>query len=510
MSKQTLNIDNKIVVSYLNKLWSYSKKEYDFPSPLSKSENILIKPTEKPSEKPSEKHLIRTIEGSKENIYVKPPAILIPEDDVIDDKKEKDLLDMNVDLTDKDKFRTTIQDNLKNLRNLGFRAYRITLEDVVNLKVESVSNNDINKVHDFKVSNELKRKDLMGDISACTIFEKYKSGDVDDPSNYRYLVNHHNTIKILDRLWCLDIVKTLGTNLPDSNIFITSLVKSFNSKCIEAANRNTLSIDNVILLDIEKAYDSFDWDITEELLRANLTRKVNKEFADRIVSEYMTILRNRNLYFRGDIVIVSKGIPTGLPSSQLVITLVLEEIVYRFLKKNDYKVNVDMILNIYVDDFYIKLLKGDKNIAQSLINYLESYKLFISRKKSKADPKLNMLQPLSCNDYYLGIPFTRDIKLYGKLILNEFNTKNNLNFSWNKMYDILKYKDTKYYSKVFGFLNYKLNPLLDNTDQKFDSNTDMIVAFIKKNYYVDKNYYFFGMLGSMAAVSLAYIFQMFD
>jgi hypothetical protein len=501
MSKQTLNIDNKIVVSYLNKLWSTTKvPEEQKEKPEEKKENTEKKPIIESFENVSNEEV--------ENILII-PKIEIPEDDVIDDKKEKDLLDMNVDLTDKDKFRTTIQDNLKNLRNLGFRAYRITLEDVVNLKVESVSDNDINKVHDFKVANELKRKDLMGDISACTIFEKYKSGDVDDPSNYRYLVNHHNTIKILDRLWCLDIVKNLGENLPDPDIFITSLIKTFNSKCIMAANRNTMSIDNVILLDIEKAYDSFDWDVTEELLRANLTRKVNKVFADRIVNEYMTILKNRNLYFRGNIVTVSKGIPTGLPSSQLVITLALEEIVFRFLKKTDYKVGVDMILNIYVDDFYIKLLKGDTNIVHSLINYLESYKLFISRKKSKADPKLNMLQPLSYDDYYLGIPFTRDIKLYGEIILNEFNTKNNINFSWNKMHDILKYKDSKYYSKVFGFLNYKLNPFLDNTDNIFESNTDMIVAFIKKNYYVDNNYYLLALAGAFLSYSLGYFVNNF-
>ena len=217
MSKQTLNIDNKIVVSYLNKLWSTTRV------PEEKKE----KPEEK-KETTDKKPLIESFENVSneevENILIIPPKIEIPEEDIIiDDEKEKDLLDMNVDLADKDKFRTTIQDNLKNLRNLGFRAYRITLEDVVNLKVDSVSNNDINKVHDFKVANELKRKDLMGDISACTIFEKYKSGDVDDPSNYRYLVNHHNTIKILDRLWCLDIVKNLGENLPDSNIFITRL-----------------------------------------------------------------------------------------------------------------------------------------------------------------------------------------------------------------------------------------------------------------------------------------------
>ncbi len=66
MSKQTLNIDNKIVVNYLNNLWSCSKKEYDFPSPtsnkiVSEAENILIKPMEEPNENDSENHLIQTL-----------------------------------------------------------------------------------------------------------------------------------------------------------------------------------------------------------------------------------------------------------------------------------------------------------------------------------------------------------------------------------------------------------------------------------------------------------------
>ena len=63
--------------------------------------------------------------------------------------------------------------------------------------------------------------------------------------------------------------------------------------------------------------------------------------------------------------------------------------------------------------------------------------------------ELNLKQ-LSSKDFYLGIPFTRDIELYGKLILSDFQ-KNKLNLSWVQIYDILcKEKSDDITKKIVG------------------------------------------------------------
>mgnify|MGYP000303315703 CR=1 FL=1 len=117
-------------------------------------------------------------------------------------------------------FKKNVRENLNKIREIGFRAYKnIGLEKEVNLIVKSVTDNEINQVYNFKVSDDFNRRNIMKDISRCTIFPKYKSGDVTKPENFRYLVNHHNTIKILDRMWCSEVVTKCGNNLPSRMIF---------------------------------------------------------------------------------------------------------------------------------------------------------------------------------------------------------------------------------------------------------------------------------------------------
>ena len=269
----------------------------------------------------------------------------------------------------------------------------------------------------------------------------------------------------------------------DKNIYKANLVKAFNGSIIETAVENTKSIDSVVLLDISKAFDSLEWDVLEELLHSNLSRKTSPEKSKELVDQYMTIIKNRKLYYNNHLISISKGLPTGLPSSNLVFTLVLEEILYRWFTQYNYKNYEDFIMSIYVDDIHMKILKKQNanKIVTSLIDFLGLYKLNINISKSRVCPNLEVDLPnkLSSKDFYLGIPFTRDIELYGKLILSDFQ-KNKLNLSWVQIYDILcKEKSDDITKKIVGYFNYKLNPLLNNDNE---NSKEVLKKFIFNNY----------------------------
>ncbi len=363
----------------------------------------------------------------------------------------------------KKQFVSNIRKNLQNLRKLGFHVYNeIKLEKEM-LIDKNISNTEIDYVYNYIYGSQFNKKDIMKKICYCTVFPKYKSGDGTSPIHFRYLVNHHNSIKILDRIWCNDVMKKCGNNLPDYDIYKVNLTKSFNNNLINVAITNTKSINSVILLDIIRAFDSVEWNILEELLIANLTRKINYYFAIYYVNYYMTIIKNRIVRYKNFKIKVNKSIPTGLPSSNIIFTLVIEEIIYRWMNKYKFKQYVDFILNIYVDDIYLKIINYSKTklIVNSLMAFLNKYKFYINFKKSKADINLNLpFSQLTNIDFYLGIPFTRDKYLYGKLILKNLYAKHNLQLTWFEIYNILTdtYFDYRQ-SKLIGFLNYKLKPL---------------------------------------------------
>jgi hypothetical protein len=474
-----LNAQDNIVVEYLNKLWNKT------------DESVIQKLID-------------------DNVINK-----ITKDETKVEESELDEIEINeiVNIENENNFKKNIRDNLNKIREIGFRAYKnIGLEKEVNLIIKSVTDNEINQVYNFKVADDFNRRNIMKDISRCTIFPKYKSGDVTKPENFRYLVNHHNVIKIIDRLWCVEVINNCGSNLPDKNIYKANLVKAFNGSIIETAIENTKTIDSVVLLDISKAFDSLDWDMLEELLYSNLSRKMLPEKAKELLDQYMIIMKNRKLYYNNNLISVSKGISTGLPSSNLVFTLVLEEILYRWFNKFNYKNNEDFIISIYVDDIYIKILKKQNanQIITSLINYLALFKLNINITKSRVCPNLEVDLPnkLSTKDFYLGIPFTRDIKLYGKLILADFQ-KNKLNLSWIEIYDILcREKSDDITKKIIGFFNYKLKPLINN--QSVDSK-ETLKNFIFNNYAKDliqknkiKNYL---ILGTGMVITMAILWK---
>jgi hypothetical protein len=290
------------IIIYLNNLW----KSKNTNSVNLNSENLvqqnqeIVNSVNLNSENSVQQNqeIVNSVNLNSENLVQQNQEIVINENEV-----------PNINLiTDRPEFIAQVRNNLSELRNIGFRIYHnIVLEKEVNLEPNTVSNQDINQVYDFRVGDVINRNNLMKNISRCTIFAKYKSGDKTKPENFRYLVNHHNVIKIIDRIWCIDLVKKCGNNLPNPEIYKSNLVKSFNQSIVETAVQNTKSMDGVVLLDIRRAFDSLEWNILEDLLQTNLTRKCGLESSKEFVSQYMTVIRNRDLYYDGKKVEVSKG-----------------------------------------------------------------------------------------------------------------------------------------------------------------------------------------------------------
>jgi hypothetical protein len=148
----------------------------------------------------------------------------------------------------------------------------------------SVNNNTMNKINRVHIATKLKdeNKNHL------------------DSKNYRFIQIHSKAIKLIDRLWCFKvhkIVKELNTN-----IFKSNLLKEMNKNVVHIATENTLSRDNVVLIDIEKAFDSCDYNVVEELLIRNLTRKSNEQLATILTKQYIYIIRQRVIYYKDNII----------------------------------------------------------------------------------------------------------------------------------------------------------------------------------------------------------------
>jgi hypothetical protein len=144
----------------------------------------------------------------------------------------------------------------------------------------------------------------------------------------------------------------------------------------------------------------------------------------------MYVIRQRVIYYKNAKVNYKKGIPTGMPSSNIVFSLLMDGIIDEWLAENTnkFKINDDFILNVYVDDIYLKIINLDLKefVINSLINIIKKYKFNINLQKCKADEnlKLNNFSKLEEHDLYLGIPFTRNVKKFTDLTLNQYNVKN--------------------------------------------------------------------------------------
>jgi len=380
------------------------------------------------------------------------------------------------------KFKKIIIEKYNFIKNISNFNYMNKLEKKTRLAKNELSNSDFYNTYiaynNLLCYNKINNK-TMNKINKVLLVKKIKdpSKDINNVKNYRFLQVHSKPLKLIDRLWCCRITNIIK-NL-DTTIFISNLVKGMNDATIMAADNNTRSIENVILIDIEKAFDSCDYSIIEELLKSNLSRNSNPIIAENLTKQYMYILKEREIFFDNKKINYQKGLPVGLPSSNLVFSLIIDEIIFRWKNQNEhlFEIGKDFKLNIYVDDIYIKLfnLNIKDSVIITLIDILKMYGFTVNFDKCKADKNLNIkiFGNLEETDMYLGIPFTRDIKTYTDLILKKYK----LDKSYKSIYDKLKKDNHPEKKKILGFFNYKFKPLINKYN---DNGNQTLISFFEK------------------------------
>jgi hypothetical protein len=288
------------------------------------------------------------------------------------------------------KFKKIIIEKYNFIKNISNFNYMNKLEKKTRLTKNELSNSDFYNTYiaynNLLCYNKINNK-TMNKINKVLLVKKIKdpSKDINNVKNYRFLQVHSKPLKLIDRLWCCRITNIIK-NL-DTTIFISNLVKGMNDATIIAADNNTRSIENVILIDIEKAFDSCDYAIIEELLKSNLSRNSNPIIAENLTKQYMYILKEREIFFDNKKINYQKGLPIGLPSSNLVFSLIIDEIIFRWKNQNEhlFEIGKDFKLNIYVDDIYIKLfnLNIKDSVIITLIDILHLWKFKMPILKAK-------------------------------------------------------------------------------------------------------------------------------
>jgi hypothetical protein len=386
-------------------------------------------------------------------------------------------------------FKSTLNKVSSNLVfQANFGAYSDKLEKELSLTKKQIKMNNGNTTLLYHCLSDLIiydniRPRFFNKIKCADLFEKLKKGDNKDPKNFRYLSNHHKVYKIIDKFWCLSIVNILKrrNKLPDKNIVKNALHRKYNISIRDQALEKLISYSNgtkVVLLDISKAFDSVSWYVIKDLLTKNLTRKVDSAYANKLVKQYLFLIGNRIIKFKNNIIKMKKSIATGLPSSTLVFSLLIEQIIYQW--QNLDPKNKQLKINTYVDDIFIEFLSTDcySEITESLINYLGRYNLKVNPNKTKTNIVSLPYSQLASSDTYLGLPFANSVKTYIKECITMYQNKHH-NKTAKQLVEILLDKDQVMMHKTInGFFNYKFYGLNRFNDTLFDKKTDVLTILL--------------------------------
>ena len=383
-----------------------------------------------------------------------------------------------------------VSDNLVFRGNFG--AYDNVLEKEMSLNKKSVIMNKKQCqelylcLNDFIRYNNI-RTSLFDNIKYATIFIKHKKGDDKDPKNFRFLSNHTNCFKILDKFWTNNLIATLIRNdsLPDKKIVRNNFDRTYTVSIRDLALEKIFKFKNgskIVLLDIRKAFDSVSWNVLKDLLVKNLTRKVNKKFADKIVEQYMFLNTNRCIKFNSKTIKFNKSIATGLSSSTIVFSLLIEQLVYEWLNKEN--CNNQVLINTFVDDMYLEF-KDTKNafqLVKSLIKYLNDHKLVINTSKTKTNIDNLPYDKINKSECYLGMPFALNEKDYIEECIFMFKDKY-YDIEVENMIDILESEEhMKVRKEILGFFNYKFYGL-----KNFGKNEINVLGILKFYQTLQKN-----------------------
>jgi hypothetical protein len=391
-------------------------------------------------------------------------------DDINTYEKENKVLINKIDKNEFENFKIYMLSNIDRLKySHSFSGYN-KLEKNIRITKKDLLMND----KDLKILY-LAKKNM--DVNCCYertntimkthIYPKSKKKKLniieENPNDNRYLFDHSKFIKILDKLWLLEL-----DNLTN-NIFGMLIKDMFyvNTNIKNLAVKITNDPKNLLLLDLKKAFDSVKYNTIKILLGRFFERnKIDNKYLE----QYMFMLNNRKCYYRCNkksyLIKINKGIPTGLASSTFVFSVILNEIFLELFEKFDY--NEYFNFYIYVDDICVKI-KDENNkylillLFNDLNNLFTKYGLILNEDKCKISPNLKGI--LKCGfinneEMYLGIPFERREYQYKKIILNQFNERYNTNYTFNEFF-----KSNN--RSVKGFLNYKYKDIIFN-DNKSD------------------------------------------
>ena len=172
-----------------------------------------------------------------------------------------------------------ISDNLIFRGNFG--AYDDMLEKEMSLNKKSIIMSDKKCRELYLCFNDLIRynsirTEIFNNIKFATVFIKHKKGDDKDPKNFRFLSNHSNSFKILDKFWTNNLINSLKrkNKLPDKNLVKNNFDRNYSVSIRDLALDKITKFKEgikIVLLDITKAFDSVSWNILESLLVKNLT-----------------------------------------------------------------------------------------------------------------------------------------------------------------------------------------------------------------------------------------------
>ena len=319
---------------------------------------------------------------------------------------------------------------------------------------------DVKTAYNYFKWDVEEKKSFLQNIKV-RLYPKHKSGDTSNVKNYRFIQKHNEVQKIIDRC-LLSIILTLCIKEFDNNVFISCMKENFTKSCVEHATINTLTKNKTVCLDIKDAFNSVNYHILykslQKLLCVNNTVNLSKIITD----EYFLVILNRKCYYEDTHVPINIGVPQGLSSSNFMFSVIMWNILNDF-NQTDYKLY--LYLQIYVDDIYIKFhFYCSQNLyyLNKFIDLIEYYRLLLNVSKCCSDKQLGFeYKPILDNTFYLGICFTRDKTIYNTIILQDYNQKHNLSYTWYDLYSIL-IRGSSDNKKIIGYLNYKLKPVISN------------------------------------------------
>ena len=156
------------------------------------------------------------------------------------------------------KFKEMVESKFDSIKVVGNFNYSNKMEKEMRLTKNELDMSNIRNTYmaSLDLTNHQQiNNTLMNSINKVRIFSKIKDTNKSslNVTNYRFLQDHSKEMKLLDRLWCLKIIELVKSL--DKTIFKSSLAKDMDSSVVETADMNTRSRENVVLIDIEKAFD---------------------------------------------------------------------------------------------------------------------------------------------------------------------------------------------------------------------------------------------------------------